>query len=294
MQKKTAPLIKQGWLRALIYFILFVALAFLLQLFVFPVIDNAVTDAQLKLPVTYTSMAIVIVGFTFLMTRFIDRQSFKSLGFDWGEYKSDGGMGMFTAIAMLGLGTLLLLWQNRLVFTDYQFDPAALSIQFLLMVIVAFTEEICFRGYLLNNLMKSTNKWIALFVTAVLFGVVHATNPSAGVLPIVNIFIAGVLLGCNYIFTRNLWFAIFFHFTWDFMQGPILGYEVSGLEMKTLLQQDVTGSDLWTGGKFGFEGSLLCTVMLLVVTIIWLFLFQRKYEATETQSTNIGQSQMVN
>ena len=93
----------------------------------------------------------------------------------------------------------------------------------------------------------------------------------------INIFIAGVLLGINYIYTKNLWFAIFFHFSWNFFQGPVLGFQVSGIELPTLLQQNSNGSILLTGGKFGLEASWLVTIAMSLTVLILYFIFQKKY-----------------
>ncbi len=74
------------------------------------------------------------------------------------------------------------------------------------------------------------NKWVALLITSVLFALFHEANPDVSVFAIINILFAGILIGLNYIFTKNLWFGICFHFAWDYFQGPVLGYEVSGVE----------------------------------------------------------------
>ena len=82
---------------------------------------------------------------------------------------------------------------------------------FLLMALVAFTEELVFRGYLLNNLMQSINKKTALFASAFIFAAAHSFNPAFNQTALINILLAGLLLGINYIFTRNLWFGILLH-----------------------------------------------------------------------------------
>ena len=85
------------------------------------------------------------------------------------------------------------------------------------------------------------------------------------------------LLGINYIYTKNLWFGILLHFSWNFFQGPLLGFEVSGLPLQSLLQHDIQGSELLTGGKFGFEGSLVATVLLTMAIVILAWVYEKKY-----------------
>jgi hypothetical protein len=84
----------------------------------------------------------------------------------------------------------------------------------------------------------------------------------------------GLLLGVNYVHTRNLMFAIIFHFSWNFLQGPVLGFPVSGLKITGLLEATTEGHRWFTGGAFGLEGSAVQTV-LFVIGITTLFLWHR-------------------
>jgi uncharacterized protein len=282
------PLIKHGWLRALIYFIgVFVIMllvtgagyVLIKQLGITP--DANSEGNILNFGIMYTVLGIFIFLFTFLMRRFVDRKSFKSLGFEWKNYKEEASIGFFSALGLLGIGSLILVALGYLTFISINADANAVLIELVIMVVVAFVEELLFRGYILNNLMTSMNKWIALLISAVLFGLVHGTNPGVTVFAVANVFLAGIFLGLNYIFTKNLWFGIFFHFAWNFLQGPILGYEVSGLKLQSMFQQSLTGPDLWTGGPFGFEGSALCPVLLTVSILSLGFGFTRKYATAQ-------------
>ena len=126
--------------------------------------------------------------------------------------------------------------------------------------------------------MQSVNKWIALAVSALLFVFVHTGNPGVqdSVLPMIELFIGGLMLGINYIYTKNLWFGILLHFGWNFFMGPVLGYEVSGINMQSVLQQNISGPELWTGGAFGFEGSVLSMIFNLAVMLLLVWVYERK------------------
>ena len=277
------PLIGYGWLRALIYFVG----AFFIMLLL-PIAANALltqlgltakTDEEstLNLTIMYGVAGIGVYLFTFIIRRFVDRRDFKSLGFNWRGFTDEAALGFFTATALLGMGSLILVGLGYLTFLSISSSPDPLIIELAFMVVVAFVEELVFRGYVLNNLMQSMNKWIALMISAVLFGLVHIANPDVTILAVVNVFLGGLFLGLNYIYTRNLWFSIFFHFAWNFLQGPILGYDVSGLKMQSLFHQSLTGPELWTGGRFGFEGSLLCPLLLSLAIASFAYGFTRKY-----------------
>ena len=181
------------------------------------------------------------------------------------------------------LGSLVLIGTGHLAITGFGFAPAPILLQMALMIVVAFTEEIMFRGYLLNNLMHSMNKWVALGVSALLFALVHLDNPDITWVAFINVLLAGLVLGANYVYTRNLWYSIAFHFIWNFFQGAVLGYDVSGFKLPGIFSQVLTGRDFITGGKFGFEGSFVCFVLLLITAIVFYFVFERKYSPQKIQ-----------
>ena len=139
-------------------------------------------------------------------------------------------------------------------------------------------EEITVRGFVLGSLLDSgMNRYVALALTSLLFSAMHLGNPGLGVLPLLNLALAGLLLGASYIYTRNLWFPVVLHWFWNYLQGPVLGYEVSGTRFSgSLLHLEQTGGSLLTGGNFGFEGSLLCTVLLLAGTACVMFYYERR------------------
>jgi uncharacterized protein len=277
------PLIQQGWLRALLYICLSLALVYVLA----GLLDRLITgldlipedDEEISLNailLSYTVVAVVLITLAFLFKRLIDRQPIRSMGFQWKGYQKHAFSGFFLGILLLCIGSLILVLLQFLFFTGAVFNIKEMLLSLLFFVIVAFTEEIAFRGYILNNLLQGTNKWIALFASAVLFSLFHAANTNVGIIALLNIFVAGFLLGINYVFTRNIWFAVFLHFSWNFVQGPVLGFEVSGTTISGLLQQTIKGPDLLTGGDFGFEGSLVC-LLLNVLTCVFLTSYYAGY-----------------
>ena len=138
------------------------------------------------------------------------------------------------------------------------FDLGGLVLSWGLMLLVAITEEICVRGFVLGRLLNSgMNKYLALFLSAFLFSILHLFNPNFSMLPFINILLAGLLLGFMYIYTRNLWFPISLHLFWNWLQGPVLGFEVSGADFdKTLLTLNLPTKSILNGGDFGFEDSI--------------------------------------
>ncbi len=265
------PAIPQGWLRVLLFMILYLGILLTLSVTVFLFIKSNGSHSETKptanpglMYVSFIINAVVSLLLVWAFRKLIDRKSIFSLGFEFDKQGSHAVVGFFTALLILCVGTLILYFSKNLQWIDVHLSANDLFISFGLMVIVSFYEELVFRGYILNNLLESFGKWPALLVSAFLFALAHGANPGYSIIAFINIFLAGILLGVNYIYTKNLWFAILLHFSWNFFQGPILGYEVSGLNLQSLFQHEIHGSDWFTGGKFGFEGSVLASLLYLL------------------------------
>jgi uncharacterized protein len=278
------PIIQFGWLRVLLYTLLSLLLVFGFSLIIGAIVfasgtSEAVSNEDkslLSFIGYYFVVTLVLIGLAFLFRRLVDKQSIISMGFAWKNYGNNAAAGFFLAILLLCFGSVILVMLQFLFFTSIDLNIRNLLYSILLFTLVAFTEEIAFRGYILNNLLQSTNKWLALALSALLFALFHSSNDSVSAMALLNIFVAGLLLGINYIFTKNLWFAILLHFSWNFFQGPILGFEVSGMTTSGLFQQTLKGPDLATGGDFGFEGSIICLVINAITCILLAFYYTRK------------------
>ncbi len=154
---------------------------------------------------------------------------------------------------------------------------------------VALMEEFLSRGYQLRNLAEGmTGRWIgprtaivaAWLISSCFFGLLHALNPNASAVSTVNIMLAGLLLGLPYILTGELGISIGLHLTWNFFQGTVYGFPVSGYRAtRGLLTVEQSGPKLWTGGKFGPEGGLIGIAAIIVgcvLVIAWVKLRHRR------------------
>ncbi|MDR1593760.1 MAG: CPBP family intramembrane metalloprotease [Prevotellaceae bacterium] len=267
------PLLK-GWIRALL-----IIIPFFIFTGVFEVIGYFVLglqDAKSKTFTETTISQIISTAGTFLLiyifTRFIDRKDFKSVGFQLKGYTKDIFSGIVLGAVIMTVGFLILLALNEIKVTDVVFNIYNLFISIVLFVFVAFNEEVFLRGYVLNNFLQSMNKYLALILSSLIFSLLHIFNPNFDLMSFAGIFLAGILLGISYIYTKNLWFPIALHFSWNFFQGTVFGFEVSGLSMYSIINQDTVENNLLNGGEFGFEGSILSHIFIVIATLlIWQF-----------------------
>jgi membrane protease YdiL (CAAX protease family) len=138
-------------------------------------------------------------------------------------------------------------------------------------------EEVLIRGIVFRILEQWLGSWLALGISAVIFGVLHLLNPGATLLNAAAISIeAGVLLAAAYMLTRRLWLCIGTHIAWNFTQGGVFSVAVSGGASKGLLQSRMVGPDWLTGGAFGAEASVVALVICLAAGVVLLVMAIRK------------------
>jgi membrane protease YdiL (CAAX protease family) len=206
--------------------------------------------------------------------KYRNRSSLSAIGFQLkGRYKEIAG-NFFLGLVIIGSGTIGLIFARQITLTPSCFHWRYFAITPIIMLIIAIIEEILARGYILRTLMQSCNPYIALCVSSGLFTFLHIPNIIYGnysCLPLISIFCAGILLGLIYMQTQNIWVPVALHFSLNFFQGFIFGFNVSGEEFYSILQQKRTESNFWNGGDFGFEGSVLCILIIVIVCIAFLF-----------------------
>ena len=125
-------------------------------------------------------------------------------------------------------------------------------------------EELLFRGILFRWIEEFGGSWLALAVTSALFGAAHLMNPNASAVAAIGIALeAGVMLGAAYMLTRRLWLAIGIHAAWNFTQGQVWDIPVSGTFVRGLVEAELSGPPLLSGGQFGLEASVIAMAVAL-------------------------------
>jgi membrane protease YdiL (CAAX protease family) len=143
-------------------------------------------------------------------------------------------------------------------------------------ILAAALEEVVMRGIVFRILEQSLGSWIALAISAALFGLLHLFNPGATLLSAGAVMLeAGILLAAAYMLTRSLWFCIGIHFAWNFTEVGIFSAAVSGGATNGLMQAKLVGPVWLTGGAFGTETSIVATVICVAAGLSLLF-FARK------------------
>ena len=290
------PRIKNGFLRAIIFmpmWMIIMGTTSGLGVFLFLLMNgidlNADPDAATTLfenisfdsPLMLFMTAFQVAGSfltLWIATKFIDRKPLMSIGLSVKDKANEMLIGLGFALAFIG-GLFFVLWLlGAITITGYVGFKPGVFIVSIMLFLAAFDEELIFRGYILNNMMDSSSRWVALAGSSALFALMHAGNPNvwSNWVPMTELFAAGFILGVSYTFTKNLWFPTFFHFGWNFFQG-LLGFEISGINVDSwkMISHESTGNvpDIVSGGAFGIEGS----VITLSCTIICTYFIYKYY-----------------
>ena len=216
----------------------------------------------------------------FICTRFLEGLPWRALGLWFHEkWARDFLFGSVIGIVSLALAAAIATAGGGLSFT---FSGRAALVQVaqtlvfsaLLFILAALAEEALFRGYPLQTLTRANLAWLAVFLTSVPFAAIHLKNPNvAAGFTFINTALAGVWLAVAYLRTRSLWFPLGVHWAWNWALGSLFGLPVSGitdLAPHPLLRGTDLGPAWLTGGSYGIEGGLACTITLIISTVFIL------------------------
>lgn len=146
---------------------------------------------------------------------------------------------------------------------------------FMMLALMAFVEELFFRGFMLNGfVLILKNKYLAITIAAVLFGLAHSSNPNATMISIIGNGLDGAIYSIAFIESDSLWLPFALHFSWNFFQGSVFGFPVSGLNLRSIVQQSsVAGKNIFTGGSYGPEGGIMGLTFRITVTMMLLMIY---------------------
>ena len=144
----------------------------------------------------------------------------------------------------------------------------ALFFTLVALAVSAFAEELVFRGYPLQILMKSIGPWWSMILISSLFGLVHAMNRGATLLSILGTIIAGLVLALAYLKTRSIWFPYGIHLGWNVGLSMVLGYPMSGIQTASIVVTHVSVSSILFGGEYGPEAGIWGFVVFVAAGVV--------------------------
>ena len=263
--------LRSGW-RLLFHTILFLTLLLVITgvLFTLSLLVGQISiDSPFLLSLaTFTAVLLS----TWFARRFFDHRDLPSLGLQRNPYVVKDLLfgflltallmgGLFVIFIALGWTTFdLWAWDNQPLSTVVVGTLGSLAA----FILVGFSEEILSRGYQMQNLIEGLNLPLALFLSSAVFAFMHLGNPHSSAISTLGLLAAGYFLAYGWLRTGQLWLSIGLHIGWNFFEGTVFGFAVSGTESFRLIHHTVAGPDLITGGSFGPEAGLIILPSMLI------------------------------
>jgi hypothetical protein len=276
--------LRAGW-RILLYLIIQIGLSILLSNLVKLLLGGFPEDRTWYIAVRAILVLIIVPIAVGISRKFFDKKSVVSLGLRFNRLTVwDLLIGFFLSGLMVGIIFITLMAAGMLEIQSIHWSgtsmPAVLGILVWFIgigVVVGLTEEMAFRGYLLQNLQEGIGMTWAIIISCILYGVVHMSNPNSSLLSGTLIAVIGFLRIFGWLRTGQLWLSMGMHAGWNFFQGPIFGFKVSGLKIESLIQHSLSGPKWITGGVFGPEaGIVVLPVIALGLLVMYFWTVKRE------------------
>jgi CAAX protease family protein len=229
----------------------------------------------------------------YVARRWLDHRTFVSLGLAAGG----SWLRQILAGALLGIGLQAGIFATEFALGWLTIEQVGwrgvstlmpgLIAMLVVFLAVAWNEEILTRGYLLQNLEEGLGTLPAVIISSVVFGFLHIFNDNSSVIASLGVAFAGLLLAAAYLVRRTLWLPIGLHLGWNFGEGPIFGFPVSGLEAGGLVTTGVTGPEAFTGGAFGPEAGIVSVAAEIIgIAVFWLWYRRSRRDDADQSSAD--------
>jgi membrane protease YdiL (CAAX protease family) len=267
--------VRSGWLILL----LAIMIIFFQLLLIIPFMEfGGTSSSPLRSFATgITTEVAIFLGVVF-MWLFVQKNPLGEIGLrgngtGWKDMFWGLGFGAFSmlVIFIILLGTEAIRVGNHWSSPDFSWSNL---IYLAIFIAVGFCEEFLFRGYIMKTLEERGNsKWFIYILSSVLFSVAHMGNMEINSIALLNIFLVGLLFAYMFRVTGSLWMPIGFHISWNYTQGIVFGFPVSGNPVDSIYHtQMVVGQEWLSGGGFGPEGGILTTILIgLCMMVTWIY-----------------------
>jgi len=259
--------LRSGW-KFTAYWVLFVILLIAISIAI-PL--GTEPQTQLERLIMVTIPFIPAVGAFLLMLKFVDKAPVAVFGVTFHQrWLRDVNVGLVTSAGMLVVlvvttgvwGGFTMLW------TGTDAATRSLIVTIAVLIIAAAQEELIFRGYPLQILMKGIGPWPAILTMSTTFGLVHLLNPNATIVGAINTMLAGLMLSIAYLRTRSLWLPYGLHLGWNVGLGFVLGYPLSGIKIDSLWSTIARAPQWLIGSEYGPEGGIIGTIIFSVTSAV--------------------------
>lgn len=226
----------------------------------------------------FATVLATVVGIVFC--RIIQKRGLTSMGFVRRHAVREYLLGALIGAVMISATALLGAAFGAFRYTLAKPKWWLIALFLLGYFFQGMSEEVLCRSCFMVSLARRNNVWLAVAVSSGMFALLHAFNPGFGVIPFVNILLCGAFFAVYFLKRGSIWGACAIHTFWNFFQGNFFGISVSGTggsdAVSVFSSETLKAMKLTTGGDFGIEGSIWCTVVMAAALAVIVFLVKPK------------------
>lgn len=240
---------------------------------------NIITNAGWR-EIYDNSSTIIMIIFILIFCYYIEKRKPETLGFKRKNFINKYILGLIVgAIYILIVFLVNLLSGSLNINVDFsQIKWWFIIFSFGGFMIQGLMEEVVCRGFIMNTISSRFGVITGIIVNSVIFSLLHSFSDAFNWLPALNLFMVGVLFSIIFYYTNSIFVVGGIHTMWNFMVGPILGIEISGLPTYSAVINSTPNSShsLLNGGAFGIEGGLILTITTLIFIVGVLLVNKKK------------------
>ena len=218
---------------------------------------------------------IVMFGIGLLYWKLIEKKNLSEMGLTkrFGNYF----IGAVIGVILLAVSVFAIVLTGNI---EYQGFFGNADIMMILLLVGGFivqgaTEEILCRGIVLHTLKERTPTWFAIAVSTILFIIPHWSSlfegdTIFGIIGVANLVLISIIFSQLTICFKSIWAACGLHSFWNAILYCIFGLNLSGNEetVTAIFNMQSVGKNIWNGGVYGIEASLITTVVLAFAAIL--------------------------
>lgn len=224
--------------------------------------------------------AIVPILCILIFCKYVEKRTPETLGFVKKNAIKNYVLGLIIGFILITTVFFINLFTKSINVT---LDFSAIKWWFIIFsffgfIIQGLMEETICRGFIMNSIASKYGVIAGIVVNSVIFAALHAAAPGIGVLPAINLFLAGILFSVIFYYTNSIFVVAAIHTVWNFALGIIYGVKVSGATIYSSIFNTIPkeNSVVVNGGLFGFEGGLSLTLPLLLLLFGFIYFMKKR------------------
>lgn len=220
------------------------------------------------------------ISVTIILLKYVLKLSLQDLK-DWFSIQDVAELviGLLLGAITVSIVFFLLVLTGNATVVSWQPYLTISALKYLIVFIfVGISEELFYRGFIVTSLRTFNSKPFVIIISSIIFSLVHIFNNEFNLMSFLNIILIGVVFAYMFIELKSLWMPIGFHILWNYFQGNVYGFNVSGLTVPSIFTTEYKINNLFNGGDFGPEAGLFTTLITLFAMLFlkW-YLTKRKY-----------------